>query len=68
MVSDFMLSEGGRNWAEYDAEVSTSTYESLLDLASETMKGIAPLGARDMIDVQSFIWVVGAYREEDRPD
>jgi hypothetical protein len=50
---------------EYEAEVSADTYQSLLDLASETMKALEPLGAKDMIDVQSFIWVVGAYREED---
>ncbi|WP_337661083.1 hypothetical protein [Erythrobacter sp. Alg231-14] len=52
---------------DYEAEVTADTYNSLIDLAEETMKAVKPLGARDLIDVQSFIWVVGAYREEDKP-
>jgi hypothetical protein len=43
---------------------------SLLDLAGRTTAELADLRPRDRIDVQSFIWVVGDYkegREEPRP-
>jgi hypothetical protein len=36
----------------------------LLDLVSETEQELADLYPRDRIDVQSFIWVVGGYRED----
>lgn len=52
----------------YDPDISGETYEALLDLAAQTMEAIQPLGAQDLIDVQSFIWVVGAYREKDLPN
>ena len=42
-------------------------YESLLSLADHTAAAIAPLKPTDRIDVQSFIWVVGEYREPDLP-
>lgn len=51
---------------DYEAEVSSKVYRSLLDLASFTLDKIRPLGATDFIDVQSFIWVVGAYDDEDK--
>jgi hypothetical protein len=38
-------------------------YDSLLDLARRTATELADLQPRDRIDVQSFIWVVGAYDE-----
>lgn len=52
---------------EYEASVSRGVYESVLDLAAETLKALEPHGARDFMDVQSFIWVVGAYQEEHKP-
>ena len=48
---------------DYTAEVSSGVYESLLDLARFTLEKIRPLGAKDFIDVQSFIWIVGAYAD-----
>jgi hypothetical protein len=38
-------------------------YESLLDLVAKTEKEIVDLKPTDRIDVQSFIWVVGAYKD-----
>ena len=38
-------------------------YESLLDLAARTKMELVDLNPRDGIDIQSFIWIVGAYRE-----
>ena len=45
----------------YQADLELEVYESLLDLASRTNEAISALNPRDRIDVQSFIWVVGAY-------
>ncbi len=47
----------------YDASLAPSVYEELLALAAETRSHLEDLGARDLIDVQSFIWIVGAYPE-----
>ena len=35
------------------------TYSSLLGMAAQLFKDLKPHGARDYIDVQSFIWVIG---------
>lgn len=51
----------------YEPTLDMSVYESLLDLASQTEREIANLHPQDRIDVQSFIWVVGAYTELDVP-
>lgn len=52
---------------DYDPDISGEVYRSLLDLADDTASGIAQLQPADRIDVQSFIWVVGEYREENLP-
>lgn len=39
------------------------TYKKLLELAELLMKELRPLGARDYIDVQSFMWVASKYDE-----
>jgi hypothetical protein len=51
----------------YDAEISERVYMSLMDLAEHTLAATKSLGAEDYIDVQSFIYVVGGYTEQDRP-
>jgi hypothetical protein len=48
---------------EYSPELDHAVYESLLDLAGQIDREFADLGPRDMIDIQSVIWVVGDYRE-----
>ena len=35
-----------------------ATYDRLLKLSDQLLKRLRPLGARDLIDVQSFMWVV----------
>jgi hypothetical protein len=51
----------GHPFAEiYEARLAPAVYRSLLDLASRTRDEIHDLGPRDMIDIQSFIWTVGA--------
>ncbi len=44
----------------YKSPPNWETYESLLDFASTIKKDIANLQPRDFIDLQSFIWVLGA--------
>ena len=51
----------------YEAAPSAEGYEDLLELVDKTRTAIARLSPRDNIDIQSFIWVVGEYREEDLP-
>ena len=46
---------------QYRANLDLEVYRSLLDLAARTNDAIRALEPRDQIDVQSFIWVVGAY-------
>lgn len=48
----------------YRPELSIDVYRSLLDLTSMTEREIQDLMPRDRIDVQSFIWVVGEYRDD----
>jgi hypothetical protein len=37
---------------------NSGTYQRLLDFSNRLLEFLAPHGAEDMIDVQSFIWVV----------
>lgn len=61
----------GHSFAQtYEANLNFDVYRSLLDLADETMRETSELKPIDRIDIQSFIWTVGAYklgREEPRP-
>jgi hypothetical protein len=67
VTRDFAERIGHRFAVDYDPEIRTDVYESLLDLADDTATAIAALKPADRIDVQSFIWVVGEYREQDLP-
>lgn len=51
----------------YESAITREVYASLLDLTNFTKQAIQDLQPRDNIDVQSFIWVVGAYTEADKP-
>jgi hypothetical protein len=46
----------------YRAEPNWLTYSSLLHLAADYKEKLSPLRPRDLIDVQSFFWVVGRYQ------
>jgi hypothetical protein len=53
----------------YEPRVNWATYERVLGLAAEIKARLSALGQEelvpnDMIDVQSFIWVVGNYEDE----
>ena len=47
----------------YEAPLVPAVYESLMDLFARTENEIAELEPRDVIDVQSFVWVVSKYRD-----
>jgi hypothetical protein len=50
---------------QYRARPNWTTYRKVLTLADLLLKELQPLGARDMIDAQSFMWVIASY-EGDR--
>lgn len=63
VTKDFATRVGHRFASIYEAALEFSVYESLLDLATKTAKEISDLNPQDRIDVQSFIWVIGDYKE-----
>lgn len=67
VTTDFAQRIGHEFQYVYEPEISHTVYLSLMDLARSTLAATRSLGAEDYIDVQSFIYVVGGYREEDRP-
>lgn len=64
---DYAQRIGHRFQFDYAAEPDPAVYASLLDLVATTRRMIGPMGALDNIDVQSFIWIVGAYTDADLP-
>jgi hypothetical protein len=48
----------------YAPSLDFSTYRALLDLTARAHEELSDLAPQDNIDVQSFIWVVGAYAPE----
>lgn len=44
----------------YRAELNWFTYSKLLEMSYYLLGELRPYGARDFIDVQSFIWLIGA--------
>jgi len=49
---------------KYDSRPNWQTYERLLLLSNDLLERLGPLGARDFIDVQSFMFVVENYETE----
>ena len=65
VTRDFAERVGHPFVRDYDARLNADTYLSLLDLAKQCETEIQALKPQDRIDVQSFIWVVGAYTDFD---
>ena len=63
VTKEFAARVGHRFAQDYQPSLKPEIYESLLELADETTGELSSLKPRDRIDVQSFIWVVGDYRE-----
>ena len=66
-TKDFATRVGHPLASLYEAQLKFDVYSSLLDLVDQTSNELSDLAPRDRIDIQSFIWVVGDYRE-DRQD
>lgn len=54
---------GHRFCVDYAAQLEPAVHASLHDFAHSVEAAISDLAPRDMIDVQSFIWVVARYRD-----
>ena len=68
VTKDFAARVGHRFASDYEPRLNIEVYDSLLDLASKTTTELVDLKPRDRIDVQSFIWVVGDYKDDsERP-
>jgi hypothetical protein len=65
-TKDFAERVGHRFASDYEPRLDLAVYESLLDLAAKTATELSDLKPRDRIDVQSFIWVIGNYKDEDK--
>jgi|ERR1039458_759688 hypothetical protein len=63
-TKDFATRVGHRFASDYEPRLDSAVYDSLLDLAERTRAELSDLKPRDRIDVQSFIWVVGNYKED----
>ncbi len=55
-ATQWLLRQAGVD-ASYTSRPSGEVYAQILALANEILAGLEPLGARDMIDVQSVVWV-----------
>lgn len=64
VTKDFAARVGHPLANQYEPRLSLCVYESLLDLVQKTEQALKPLKPRDRIDIQSFIWIVGDYRED----
>ena len=49
---------------KYVPKPNWQTYQSLLDFAERIKKDVKDMKPRDMIDLQSFIWVLGSLEYE----
>ena len=63
---DFAVRIGHHFSRSYESALKVEVYHSLSELAASTQADISDLHPQDRIDVQSFIWVVGAYSDADR--
>ena len=45
---------------QYSPEPNWRTYAKLMEMSTFLLENLRPYGARDFIDVQSFVWLVGA--------
>ncbi|HUO23052.1 MAG TPA: hypothetical protein VMU59_11105 [Caulobacteraceae bacterium] len=67
VTKDYAERVGHRYGDVYEPALRPEIYESLRDLYAKTGAAIADLSPRDNIDLQSFIWVVGEYTDENQP-
>ncbi|MBA4751844.1 MAG: hypothetical protein H2055_06410 [Sphingopyxis sp.] len=63
VTKDFAARVGHPLAHSYAADLDHAVYEDLLDMAAAIRQSMLDLEPRDMIDIQSVIWVVGDYRD-----
>lgn len=63
-TKDYAARVGHPFASDYETRLNIDVYASLLDLVERTNQELADLRPRDRIDNQSFIWMVGDYKEE----
>jgi hypothetical protein len=63
VTKDFAERVGSALAHSYSAELDYGVNEDLLAMAGSIGQSVADLEPRDMIDIQSMIWVVGDYRD-----
>lgn len=64
VTKDYAARVGHRFQYDYQSSLEYDVYESLLDLTAQTKQNLTTLNPRDNIDIQSFIWVIGGYKDE----
>ena len=65
VTQDFAERVGHSFVHEYSPALEPDVYASLLDLMAFTKTELADLRPRDNIDLQSFVWTVGEYKDGD---
>jgi len=65
VTCDFATRVGHSFARLYSSDIQESTYLALQDLVVQTELELVDLNAQDRIDIQSFIWAVGKYPDED---
>lgn len=65
VTKDYAVRVGHDFAHHYAPQLTAPVYQRLLHMAEETRRVTADLKPADNIDIQSFIWVVGAYTEAD---
>lgn len=63
VTKDYASRVGHPFASTYEARLNIDVYTGLLDLAERTRRELSDLNPKDGIDIQSFIWVVGDYKE-----
>ncbi len=63
VTKDFASRVGHSLAQSYAPDLDYAVYEDLLDMAASIRQSVLDLEPRDMIDIQSVIWVVGDYRD-----
>ena len=63
VTKDFAARVGHRFASDYSPKLEVPVYLSLIDLVDETEIEITDLEPRDRIDIQSFIWIIGDYKD-----
>lgn len=64
VTKDFATRIGHRFKSDYEPRLNIEVFDSLLDLVEKTATELSDLQPRDNIDLQSFIWVVGDYKDD----